>query len=429
MRIIHLDAVGGIAGDMFVGAMLDALPNLVERVTSDAMAVLRASAGSVRIEEGSSGGVRALRFKLHEAKTNARRVTEHHSSLPPDHRHDDHVHHEPLAEHEYCSKSYARLPAHGSFSDLVARIEEAPLSKGTARHAVAILAILAEAEATIHSMALADVHFHEIADWDSLADVVASGSIAAALEGARWSVSELPRGGGLVHTQHGLLPVPSPATAAILTGFRFRDDGISGERVTPTGAAILRHLVSTDNALASARLVAVGAGAGTRDLPGLPNVLRALVFETDDAAGAVDRIAVISLDIDDMTGEEMAVAADRLRAASGVVDVSICQLIGKKGRPLHSFRLLVMPESLDQICELCSQETSTIGLRWRMDERVVLPRQHRTVLVDGQSVRVKTVTRSDGSATVKAESDDLVGARSLAERRTKKAAAEREIVP
>ena len=125
-------------------------------------------------------------------------------------------------------------------------------------------------------MPVDEVHFHEIGDWDSLMDVMAAGSIAAALEGARWSVSALPRGGGLVRTRHGLLPVPAPATARLLDGFTWRDDGIGGERVTPTGAAILRHLVGAAAARGVVgRLQGTGTGAGTRELPGQPNILRA----------------------------------------------------------------------------------------------------------------------------------------------------------
>ena len=129
---------------------------------------------------------------------------------------------------------------------MVGRIRTAALADGSAEQAVAILTLIAGVEAAIHQVPIEDVHFHEIADWDLLLDVVAAGSIAAALPAARWTVSPLPRGGGLVKTQHGLLPVPAPATAALLTGFAWRDDGVGGERVTPTGAAILRHLVGAE---------------------------------------------------------------------------------------------------------------------------------------------------------------------------------------
>ena len=151
----------------------------------------------------------------------------------------------------------------GSFRDMVERIRSAPLSPGAAVHAVAILTLIAEAEAVIHRVEIDEVHFHEIADWDSLVDVVAAGSIAASLTGANWTVSPLPRGAGLIATRHGLLPVPAPATASILIGYEWRDDGVGGERVTPTGAAILKHLVGQQRRhYVSGRMKAIGAGAG-----------------------------------------------------------------------------------------------------------------------------------------------------------------------
>jgi uncharacterized protein (DUF111 family) len=230
-------------------------------------------------------------------------------------------------------------------------------------------------------------------------------------------VSPLPRGGGLVHTLHGLLPVPAPATAAILSGFEWRDDGISGERVTPTGAAILRHLVREAHAAPAGRLAATGTGAGTRQLPGIANVLRVLVFETA-ASPLSDRVAVIEFEVDDMTGEEIGVAAERLRARDGVLDLSIGQRFGKKGRPMQSFRLLVRIDAGDAAAEACFVETSTIGLRLREERRHLLAREGTTA----HGVPVKTVQRPH-RRTVKAESDALTGP-SLASRRTLKRKAE-----
>ena len=157
----------------------------------------------------------------------------------------------------------------GSFLEMVGRIRHAAMADGSAEQAISILTLIAGVEATIHQVPIEDVHFHEIADWDLLLDVVAAGSIAAALPVARWTVSPLPRGGGLVKTQHGLLPVPAPATAALLTGFAWRDDGIGGERVTPTGAAILRHLIGPDGSGSSpsGRLVSSARG-GHEDAAG-----------------------------------------------------------------------------------------------------------------------------------------------------------------
>ncbi len=391
---VHLDAVGGAAGDMFAAALLDALPALRERVFEDLAAVQPDGLGRPQLTEGLSGGIAACRFGLAGA-------------------------HSPGDEH-----------AHGTrFLDLAARIEAAPLHSGTAAQSIAILRRLAEAESRMHRVPLAEVHLHEIGDWDSLLDVVAAGSIAAALAGWTWSVSELPRGSGLVRTRHGLLPVPAPATVDLLTGFRWRDDAHAGERVTPTGAAILAHLVDkpADRLPPGLRLVASGTGAGTRELEGMPNVLRALVHAIY-AGGDVneDEVMVLSFDVDDMTGEEIGVAADRLRAAAGVLDVSLGMRMGKKGRPLHDFRLLVVPAELEAVVGLCLSETSTIGLRWHYEQRRRLARTSDAAEVGGVTLRRKQVRRPGGEMTLKVESDDLARTGTLAARRRLQARAERD---
>src|SRR5690606_38159921 len=162
----------------------------------DVAAVLPKGAGRAALDEHQAGAVRALRFGL---SVDARQARDHQHGHAhhEDHLHGDHHHH-----------------GAGSFRDMVDHIRAATLSEGTAVQAIAILTSIAQAEARIHTVPVERVHFHEIADWDSLMDVVAAGSIAAALPGAVWSVSELPRGAGLVRTQHGLLPVPAPATVA-----------------------------------------------------------------------------------------------------------------------------------------------------------------------------------------------------------------------
>jgi pyridinium-3,5-bisthiocarboxylic acid mononucleotide nickel chelatase len=387
---IQLDAVGGVAGDMFVAAMIDALPELRDRALADAAAVLPPGAGAPRLESGTSGGLRCLRFRLSSATEQT---------------HGDH--------------------AHASFRGMVARIEGAALASGTAPQAIAILRYLAEAEAAIHDVPLDNVHFHEIGDWDSLMDVVAAGSIAAALPEARWTVSDLPLGGGMARTQHGLLPVPAPATARLLQGFAWRDDGIGGERVTPTGAAILRHLVTETTAPIAGRLRASGIGAGTRDLPGQPNVLRVTVFDQVQTASEFDAgtedILVLSFDIDDMTGEEIGVAAERLRRFEGVRDLVVLSASGKKGRPVHVFRLLLQSEDRASIAAACFTETSTIGLRWRQERRMTLAREYGTA--KPLAIRVKTSIRPAGNSR-KAESDDLAEIEGLENRRAAKRQAE-----
>lgn len=385
---IHLDAVGGIAGDMFVAGLLDAFPHLEARVMADLAALLPAEAGRPVLSAGESGGLRVRRFGL---EAPAQKAHHHHHG----HEHAHHDHH------------------HGTaFAALRTRIAGARLSAGTAEAAIGILTLLAGAEAKMHGVAIEAVHFHELADWDSLMDVVAAGSIVAALGPIDWSVSPLPRGAGLVKTQHGLLPVPAPATAELLTGFALRDDGIGGERVTPTGAAIVKFLVDPARAPVSGRLVATGMGAGTRTLPGMPNILRVLGFAAE-AKVAGESVVVLSFEIDDMTGEEIGIAAERLRATEGVLDVVLAAVSGKKSRPATQFQLLVRPGHEDAVGRACLLQTSTIGLRLREEQRMILPR----VLDGGPDARIKRVTRPDGTETIKAESDDLASGETLAERR------------
>jgi hypothetical protein len=388
---IHLDPVGGIAGDMFVAAMIDALPALRAPVEAALVAVKPAHAPPPAFREGSSGGLRALSFGL--------------ASSPNAAVHDDHG------------------TGYGTIRDELAR---AALPERVRAHALALLDLLAGAEARAHGIAREAVHFHELADWDSRMDLVAAGAIAAALDGATWSASAPPRGGGTIRTAHGLLPVPGPATAALLTGYPWRDDGIAGERVTPTGAAILRHLVpaeACDAGPAGGRLLAQGYGAGTRTLPGVPNVLRALVFERRETPGD-ERVALVEFDVDDMSGEELALAADRLRVVAGVIDVSIGTRAGKKGRVVADVRVLAKPATADAVAGACFVETSTLGLRIREERRRVLPRREVDVVAEGTRVRVKVATRPDGTQTAKAAHDDVAATQGLAARRALRAAGE-----
>jgi len=395
---IHLDLVGGIAGDMFVAAMVDALPALADPVQDALNAARPAGAPAAEFLEASSGGLRARRFGVAGVVgTNAG-----------------------AGHHDGTAYSLLRL-----------RLERAPMSASTRHHALALLRLLGEAEAGVHGIAVDAVHFHELGDWDSLMDVVAAGCIAGELEGAHWSASAPPLGAGTVRTEHGLLPVPAPATSLLLTGYPWRDDGIAGERVTPTGAAILRHLVPATACSArrdAGRLLSVGCGAGTRTLPGLPNVVRALIMErvaVPERDGDEDAVAVLEFDVDDMTGEEIALAADRLRAEAGVLDVSVGTRHGKKGRPLADFRLLASPQAADAVAQACFGETTTLGLRIRQEQRRILRRTELVTAVEAARVHVKLADRPGGKQTAKAAHDDVASTRGLGARRKTRATAAR----
>jgi uncharacterized protein (DUF111 family) len=257
-----------------------------------------------------------------------------------------------------------------------------------------------------------DVTFHEVGAVDSIADIVAAAALIEAVGPARWTVASLPVGGGTVRTAHGPMPVPAPATALLLEGFAMHDDGIAGERVTPTGAAILRHLGCAASAPISGTLRHSGYGFGTRRLPGISNCLRALVFEAERAASPGHReLAVISFEVDDQTGEDLAIGLERLRTSAGVHDVVQMTAFGKKSRLAVHVQVLAAPDALDDVVDACFRETTTIGLRTHLVQGRALARRFAAVDVEGHAMTVKLVERpgedSAAQVTGKAEADHL----------------------
>lgn len=371
---IHITPLGGIAGDMFAAGMLDAFPDLAGQVLAATAAVLPHQ--NARLEACQKAGIAARHFIVPAQGTTA--------------------------------------PIH--YTDMDEMLAHADIGQVTKTHARAMLRSLAKAEAKVHGIALERVHFHEIADWDTLADLTAAAALFDHLTGWSWSFDPFPLGSGRVKTAHGLLPVPAPATAILLQGLMMQDDGVPGERVTPTGAAIARYIADTFplQARPMGRLHATGYGAGFRDLPGMANVMVAQVIAGKAQPG--DSVAVLEWDIDDMTAEEIAVACDHLRACPGVLDVVTLALSGKKGRPATGFRLMAQPAHADAAARAVFDQTSTLGLRRRMDQRLILPRQ----IVPG----AKRAQRPTDS-TIKAESDTIATAPTLAARRAKAREGER----
>lgn len=372
MRHIHLHPLGGAAGDMFVACLLDAFPE--HRAAAVEAAESLAPVGCRLLPHGD-GTLTGSRFVVDDAPH-------------------DHGHH------------------HAHWRDIRARLEDSRLAPAARAHAIGIFAVLAEAEGRVHGVPADAVTFHEVGAADSIADIVAAAAVIAALAPVRWSVASLPMGGGTVQTAHGTMPVPAPATALLLEGFAMHDDGIAGERVTPTGAAILRHL-GCEAAPARGTLRRSGYGFGTRRLPGLSNCLRALVFEAEGAAAVPGhrKLAVISFEVDDQSGEDLATGLDRLRVLPGVHDVLQMAAFGKKSRLAVHVQVLAAPDALDAAIEACFRETTTIGLRTHLVEGRALARRFAAVEVDGQETTVKLVERpgEDGATVVtgKAEADHL----------------------
>lgn len=300
-----------------------------------------------------------------------------------------------------------------------------PLAAAVGDRALAIFGLLAEAEAGVHGVPVEEATFHEVGAWDSIADIVAAAFLIEAIGADRWSVGPLPQGSGRVRCAHGELPVPAPATVRLLEGFVFHDDGRPGERVTPTGAAILKQLRAQSGAgEGPRRLIRIGHGFGLRRFEGISNVLRVLVSEPVAPAGtASEQIAVLGFEVDDQTAEDLAIGLDHLRGMEGVFDVLQTPAFGKKGRLVTALRLLVRPDAVERVTAACFAETTTLGVRCHIEERAVLARAGGRV---DNGIRVKLATRPDGSRTAKAESDDLAAMAGHAPRQTARRSVETE---
>ncbi len=405
---IQLDAVGGVAGDMFAAAVLDAFPQFAADVLA---AVSAAAPVSCQVVAHNDGVLQGQRFRVQLRGSPAKPTA------------DGHAH---VGEHAHGGAGHP----HRHWSQIKAELLRTDLDVNVRDNAVAIFAHLAAAEAEVHGIPIDDVAFHEVGAWDSIADIVAAAFLIAKLGAATWGVGPLPLGSGRVRTAHGLLPVPAPATALLLRGMATIDDGIGGERITPTGAAILRHLCGAGSTMPTQprMLGRSGIGFGTRNLPGISNCLRVLVFDEAAAApcptAAHRELAVIEFEVDDQSAEDLAMGLDRLREHPDVFDVVQMPVFGKKGRMMTHVRALARAEACAEAVAACFRETTTIGLRFHVVSGAALPRSSVTVDVRGRPVRVKTVERP-GGRTAKAEADDALAHETHAARAALRREAER----
>ncbi len=375
---LHLDVVGGVAGDMFAATMLDAWPDLETELIAT---IDRAGLGrlvTVGRHDFDDGVLVGSQVSVDPATKEA-----HH---------------------------------HRSWRDIREMLGTADLGDGVRRRALAIFQLLAEAESEVHGKPIEDVAFHEVGAWDSIADVVMAAWLIDHFDAASWSCSSIPAGSGMVNTVHGRLPVPTPATAHLIRGMPVFTDDIKGDRVTPTGAAILRHL-SPDFSprLSGYAYGKTGIGFGTSRFEGISNMLRVSVFDADhdhvDASQLqTESITQIQFEVDDQSPEDLALALERLRLFDGVLDVVQTPAFGKKGRMLSQIQVLATPAKKDAIVAQCFRQTSTLGLRLQNIERQILNRSegaHNDQSGDSAAVRYKSARRPDGTVTVKAEMDDI----------------------
>ena len=307
------------------------------------------------------------------------------------HSHDhDHDHAEPHAHHH-----------HAHLSDIRAIIDALPVSDKVKADAAAVYALIARAESQVHGEPVEHIHFHEVGTLDAVADVVGVCALLDEIAPDRIVASPVHVGSGQVRCAHGVLPVPAPATARILSGVPIYGGAIRGELCTPTGAALLKHFAAEFGPMPAMAVEKIGYGMGTKDFE-WANCVRALLGETaEDAESAAE----LRCNLDDMTGEEIAFTADALRDA-GALDVWTEAIQMKKGRPGTLLACLCKPEREREFAALMLKHTTTIGVRAQALRRYTLDREAVTLETDRGPVRGKR-SHGYGVERVKPEFDDL----------------------
>ncbi len=292
---------------------------------------------------------------------------------------------------------------HRHLKNIVSILDESGLPEGVKKKAKAIFTRLAEAEAKVHGTSIEKVHFHEVGAVDAIVDVTAAVLALELLGVDRVLCSEVPVGSGTVQCDHGVMPVPAPATAELLRGVPLAACEERGELTTPTGVAILTALAEAFGPMPAMTIRAIGLGAGTREGKTRPNVLRVMLGEPADV-GEADEIVALETNLDDVTPEIVSFAMDRLMAA-GALDVYTQPIQMKKGRSGWLLTVLCEPHRAAAIEQVMFAETPTFGVRRVAMRRSKLRRRHETVETRFGSIRIKIGERA-GVVTAAPEYED-----------------------
>ena len=394
---------------MILGALIDAgVPLESVRGALGSLAIERDVVWTERV---TRAGLSATKFCVRgeDAPDHAHDHREH------DHDHDYH-HHDHGDEQEQNERSETVHHHHGphrTLAEIQALIDGSALTANGKSRAKALFQRLGEAEAAVHGISVDRVHLHEVGALDSIIDIVGAVHALEAIGADRVIASPLNVGGGTLRAAHGLYPVPAPATARLLQGAPVYSGTQAVELVTPTGALIVTSYAESFGGIPPMRLDKVGYGAGSRDLPDTPNVLRVLVGEAD--AGSAVRasqppaqsVAVVEAEIDDMNPQIFGVLMDRL-LADGALDVFYTPIQMKKNRPGTLLTVISTPDARERLTSIVFRESTTIGVRYREVSREVLEREVITVDTALGPVRFKVARRDGKVLNAAPEFDDCV---------------------
>lgn len=415
MTFLYWDCSAGIAGNMAVASLLD-LGIPVEELKK-ALNRLSFPEGplSLVFETRMKQGIRASYFntaddeKVHEKKGGKGAKHSGHEKSDHDHTHDhaqdhndarnhDHDHdHDHDHGHEHPSRPKSHAPdSDRGFAAICALIKKSGLPSEVQERAVRCFEVLGEAEASIHGTTIEKIHFHEVGARDSIADIVATCFCVCELGVKDVWVSPVNVGNGWVNCQHGKLPVPAPATAALLRGYPvFSLPETVGELTTPTGAALLRGFDAKPGMPPHMAYQKIGYGAGSKELS-FPNVLRAFLGAGTSTGRTIEQVVVLETNLDNVTGELLGHVIGRVME-EGALDVTATPTQMKKGRPAVILSVMASPGTADRLEDLLFQELPTLGVRRQQLQRSILDRHPTDLTTPYGLMRGKCIIEADGT--------------------------------
>ena len=427
MKTLYLECNMGAAGDMLTAALWELLDETRREEFLNTMNSLGLPGVEVRTEKAAQCGIWGthMQVKVHGEEEESLDVNQEHIH---EHGHEHGHEHAHGHEHTHCGEvhpghthDHVQEPVHGQehshehphghggeghhhhtgMAEIEAQIGALALPQAVCQNALAVFRLLAQAESHAHDRPVEQIHFHEVGTMDAVADVVGACLLLHMLAPDEILASPVHVGCGQVRCAHGILPVPAPATAYLLQGVPAYGGSVQGELCTPTGAALLRHFVKHFGPMPVMAAQAIGYGMGKKEFA-QANCVRAFWGETADRQ---DEAAQLSCNLDDMTGEDIAFAAEQLLTA-GALDVWTQAIGMKKGRPGVMLCCLCRPEDTARLGEVMLRHTATLGVRKTLCTRQVLERESRVLQAGEDTVRIKTAAGA-GARKAKLEYEDL----------------------
>jgi hypothetical protein len=388
MRIAYLDCFSGISGDMFLGALVEA--GVPAQLLEQTVAALNVGA-RLEISRVNRCGISATKVDVyaHGDKDLPREV--HLKKKPKSHK----------RGHAY------RAPRRG-LKEIRQIIQRASISASAKDTAIRIFEALGAAEAEVHNCSIDEVHFHEVGAVDAMVDIVCASVGVEALGVDEIVASPLNVGGGTIKCTHGILPVPAPATVELLKGAPVYSSGGQAELVTPTGAAIVKTLAARFAPFPAMKIERSGYGAGSREFPELPNVLRLTIGEAQAGVApdiSQETITVLEANLDDLSPQIFGYVIEQL-LEQGALDAFGIPSQMKKNRPGMLLTALCRPEDAPKLTQLIFRETTTLGVRQREQQRQILERRWESVRTPWGTVRVKIASMNGSVTTCAPEYED-----------------------